>query len=70
MSGEEPGSGTVSFDGLTCVLGALDTPTSVIAQMESTRALDGMQSATWGDFKASWNYHPDDGLDVIITQAS
>lgn len=40
------------------------------AQMDSTRALDGMQTAEWDTFEAKWTYHPDDGLDVIITEAS
>jgi hypothetical protein len=68
MSGEDPGSGAASLDGFTCVLTHLDTPQSVISKMNSTRALDGMQSATWANFEASWTYHPDDGLDLIITQ--
>lgn len=67
-SGEEPASGSASLTGLTCVLDELETPQSVISKMNRTRALDGMQSATWGDFEASWTYHPDDGLDLIITQ--
>ena len=50
------------------VLVALDTPDSVVNRMSNTRALDGMQEATWGDFEATWTYHPDDGLDLIIEQ--
>lgn len=67
--GEEPGSGTDTFDALSCTLGELDTPQSVIARMDQTRALDGMQTAEWAGFAASWTYHPDDGLDLIITEA-
>jgi hypothetical protein len=36
--------------------------------MEQTRALDGRQSETWEDFSASWTYHPDNGLDVLIRE--
>ncbi len=50
-------------------LSALDTPDAVVERIYQTRALDGMQDATWGDFRATWNYHPDDGLDIIIEQA-
>jgi len=67
MAGEEPGSGTETFDGVLCVLDELDVPQSLIARMESTRALDGMQSATWSSYEVTWTYHPDDGLDLIIT---
>jgi hypothetical protein len=63
-------SGVDTFDGLTCTLGELDTPVSVTAQMDNTRALDGMQTAEWGDFTASWTYHPDNGMDLIITENS
>lgn len=63
-------SGADTFDGLVCTLGELDTPVSVTAQMDNTRALDGMQTAEWGDFAASWTYHPDSGMDLIITDNS
>ncbi len=68
--GEGYGSGTDSYPSLKCTLGTLHTPQSVIARMEATRALDGMQSASWDDFQASWTYHPDNGLDVIITESA
>jgi hypothetical protein len=67
MEGEEPGSGSVTFDDSICVLAFLDVPASVSSRMDSTRALDGMLDAEWDGFEASWTYHPDDGLDVIIT---
>jgi hypothetical protein len=67
--GEDYDSGDASFDDLTCVLRELDVPASVTAQMDQTRALDGMQSADWNGFTASWTYHPDNGLDLIITES-
>lgn len=54
---------------LDCVVEMLEVPTSVTSRMWSTRALDGMQSGTWGDFEASWNYHPDNGFKFIVTVA-
>jgi hypothetical protein len=68
--GEEYGTGSATFDGLMCTLNELKTPQAVIARMGQTRALDGMQSAHWDSFDASWTYHPDDGLDVILTEVS
>jgi hypothetical protein len=59
-------TGGASIEALAAVLYALDTPDAVIARMDSTRALDGRQDASWADLTASWTYHPDDGLDVII----
>jgi hypothetical protein len=70
MAGEESGTGTATIDDIVCVLGELETPQAVVAQMESTRALDGMQSTTWSTYKATWTYHPDDGLDLIITHTN
>lgn len=51
---------------ITCVLAAIEMPDSVSSRMQNTRALDGRQSAEWGEFAASWAYHPDDGLNVVI----
>ncbi|MDN3903438.1 hypothetical protein [Arthrobacter sp. YD2] len=49
-----------------CVLRALSMPDSVNSRMGNTRALDGRQSAEWGEFTASWSYHPDSGTNVVI----
>lgn len=68
VEGEDPGSGSLSFDALSCVLAELDTPSYVISQIEGTRALDGMQSADWETYTAQWTYHPDQGLDITIHQ--
>lgn len=67
MRGEEVASGSLSVSEVGCLLDHLETPESVTAQMNSTRALDGMQDASWGGLNATWTYHPDDGLDIIIT---
>lgn len=64
--GEEEPYGA-SIQTLDCLLNELKTPQSVIAEIQSTRALDGRQEADWGRFHGSWTYHPDDGLDIIIT---
>lgn len=52
-----------------CFLDAVKTPDSVIGQIDSTRALDGMQKATWDKFAATWTYHPDDGPKIIVTES-
>jgi hypothetical protein len=49
-----------------CLLRELGASSAVTAHMESTRALDGRQTDTWGDYKAAWTYHPDSGLDIVI----
>ncbi|TDW28941.1 hypothetical protein [Cryobacterium psychrophilum] len=58
------------FEDLACVLLELDTPDSVISRIDSTRALDGRQTGTWDGFSASWGYHPDNGLDIVIETAA
>lgn len=55
---------------VVCVLGELEAPDSLFSRMDSTRAMDGTQNATWGNFTASWNYHPDNGLNVIVETAA
>lgn len=54
---------------MACVLRAVDVPDSVVSQMDATRALDGMQKASWNKISASWTYHPDNGLKVILTES-
>lgn len=51
---------------VVCVLDALEIPESVKSRMASTRSLDGMQDATWPGYAASWNYHPDNGMNLIV----
>lgn len=64
--GEEDATGD-SMDDLVCLLLSLDTPTAVIDHMSSTRALDGMQTNSWDEFDARWNYHPNSGMGLTIT---
>jgi hypothetical protein len=61
-------SGRDTTSDLSCLLGELQAPAFVVRAMERTRALDGRQTETWGDFSASWTYHPDEGLDVLIRE--
>jgi hypothetical protein len=66
---------SITYDGVTtdaglknvaCVMTALHAPDSVIAKIDRTRALDGVVEDSWSTYKASWTYHPDRGLDLII----
>jgi hypothetical protein len=55
-----------TIDELACILRALDVTDAVTSQIDQTRALDGRQEADWGSFHASWTYHPDDGVNMVI----
>jgi hypothetical protein len=61
---ESPGA---TMTQLACILGELEVPDSVVDHIENTRALDGYQEASFGEYSASWTYHPDDGLNMTIT---
>ena len=69
--GEDDLSGDTIED-VACVLLYLEIPESVVARIDGTRALDGMQSATWEgageEWTATWNYHPSSGMNLIIEQ--
>lgn len=56
----------MSFDSFDCVVTELGISDAVMNRLENTRALDGRQEASWDDFTASWTYHPDDGLNMLI----
>lgn len=49
-----------------CALFALQAPDYIFDLIGTTRAIDGRQSETWGDFRAAWTYHPDSGLNLTI----
>ena len=57
-----------AIETIACVLGALDTPDSTLSLIDSTRALDGRQSASWDGYSASWSYHPDSGLNIVLVE--
>ena len=50
-----------------CVLDELDAPASMRQRMLLTRAIDGTQEEQWGLYRATWTYHPDQGLNVVIS---
>lgn len=65
-AGEKELVGATEAD-LACVLAAVEAPASVTANMGSTRALDGTQTATWDGITATWRYHPDTGFELVLT---
>lgn len=66
--GEDESSGA-SFDDAACILNALNVSDSVISQIDDTSAMDGRQTASWEGVDASWTYHPDNGMKLILTEA-
>lgn len=65
MEGDEDILGA-SYSDILCVLEAVDTPSSVLSQMDNTNSLMGIQNASWDGLTASWSYHPDRGLDISL----
>lgn len=63
--GDEDASGD-DFLAVFCITVELDMPDSMLSRIDNTRALDGFQSGEWDNYTASWNYHPDNGLLLII----
>jgi hypothetical protein len=66
MSSEGEDSAGAEYADISCVLAELEVPDSVETRIGTTRALDGRQSADWDRFTASWGYHPDSGLNIVI----
>jgi len=60
------GFGFIQTPAIKCFITEIGGPESVWARIESTRALDGRQEASWPGFSASWTYHPDPGLNMLI----
>lgn len=55
---------------LACMLNELDTSDATIAAIDSTTAMSGTQESTDGDVSYQWTYHPDNGLNLIVTDDS
>ena len=53
---------------LDCIYEQLAVPVHITERIGVTRALDGRQDGSWGEFTASWSYHPDSGANLIIVQ--
>lgn len=64
--GDDYGSGDISVAETACMLDVLNADSAVLTKMSETRALDGRQTATWDGITASWSYHPDNGLDILL----
>ena len=67
-SGEED-LGGISFTNLECMISALDIPDAIESRILATRALDGVQDATYDEVSLSWSYHPDSGMTLIVSLA-
>ena len=61
------GRNQVSTPILLCILDELHAPRAMHERMNATRAIDGMQEEQWGPYRATWTYHPDQGLHVVIS---
>ncbi|MDK1361629.1 hypothetical protein QNO00_15350 [Arthrobacter sp. zg-Y1219] len=66
MSSEGEDSTGADYADISCLLAEMDIPDSVESRIGTTRALDGRQSADWDEFTASWGYHPDSGLNIVV----
>lgn len=53
-----------------CFLSEFDTPQAIVAAMDTTTSLMGRQEESDGDIKYQWTYHPDNGMNLIVTDAS
>lgn len=55
------------IDATACILLGLNTPERIISEMDSTTAMMGRQSATAAGITYEWSYHPDTGINMVIT---
>lgn len=56
-----------STQGVECVWSELKTPQSIVANVGATTAMMGEQSAQSDGISYRWSYHPDNGLNMVIT---
>ena len=68
MRGDDELTGA-SYTDISCIFAGLAMPSSVSSHIDQTTSMDGRQTETWGDLTVSWSYHPDRGLDGVLTVA-
>jgi hypothetical protein len=68
LAGEGEESAGADLLEMLCVLRELEIPDAVVSRMSQTRALDGTQEATWSGIRASWTYHPNSGLNIVLEE--
>jgi hypothetical protein len=56
-----------SMDGVACILSQLKTPTSITSSIDHTTSMMGERSEESAGLSYSWSYHPDNGLNLVIT---
>ncbi len=56
----------ISIDQLGELLEELDFSPGTMSRIGNTRALDGTLTAEAPHVRASWTYHPDDGLSIVL----
>lgn len=59
-----------SWKDLECVFNLIDLPAYIESHIGQTRALDGRQEAEFDNYQLSWSYHPDNGLNLTITDTT
>ncbi len=67
--GDEDYLGGLSTKAMMCIFDRLEAPTAVIAHMQQTTSMDGRQTEAWDNIEVSWSYHPDRGMDSVVTVA-
>lgn len=65
-AGEEDAGRGVPAEAMECIFAELKMPASVSEQVWATRALDGRQREAWTGYAASWSYHPDTGIQMVV----
>lgn len=66
MEGEGEESDGVTFSTILCVLDELNIPDSVLTRISNTNSTMGLVEGSWGDYDATWSYHPDNGLFIHV----
>lgn len=65
--GKEDYLGGAAFQDIECVLDVLEAPAAVLSHMGQTTSMDGRQEESWDGITVAWSYHPDRGMDGVVT---
>lgn len=51
---------------ILCILEELNIPDTIVSRISNTNSTMGLVEGSWGDYDASWSYHPDNGLFIHV----
>ena len=58
----------LASEAISCIADELNTPRSIISRVNHTSSVMGELNGTSDNLNYSWTFHPDNGLNMVVTE--